>query len=461
MIQQTIPRVVLAGTHSGCGKTTVMCALLQAFADRGLRVASFKCGPDYIDPMFHSRIIGAKSSNLDSFFFSADTNRYLLGKNAQGCDLSIVEGVMGFYDGLGLTGTRASTYEMAQITHSPVIMVVNARGASLSVLAMIQGFKTFYPDSGIAGVILNNCSAMVYPALAQAITQHFGKALRPLGFLPPLPECAVESRHLGLVTAAEVKDLQAKMQRLAQQAEKTIDLDAVLALSQQAPPLTYEPVQLPHFEQPIRIAVAQDRAFCFYYQDSLDVLRMMGAELVPFSPLTDAALPEDIQGLYLGGGYPELYAAQLSDNHSMRQSVGRALAHKLPCIAECGGFMYLNQAIGPYPMVGHLPGVCFDTKKLTRFGYITLKAQTSCLLCEAGEEIPAHEFHHWDCSQNGTAFSAQKPSGKSWACSAADAFLYAGYPHFHFMANLNFAKNFYLACLKEKEHDRDHQTYGD
>lgn len=227
------------------------------------------------------------------------------------------------------------------------------------------------------------------------------------------------------------------------------------------PPLTYEPVQLPHFEQPVRIAVAQDRAFCFYYQDSLDVLRRMGAELVPFSPLTDAALPEDIQGLYLGGGYPELYAAQLSDNLSMRQSVGRALAHKLPCIAECGGFMYLNQAIGPYPMVGHLPGVCFDTKKLTRFGYITLKAQTSCLLCEAGEEIPAHEFHHWDCSQNGTAFSAQKPSGKSWVCGAADAFLYAGYPHFHFMANLNFAKNFYLACLKEKEHDRDHQTYGD
>lgn len=133
-------------------------------------------------------------------------------------------------------------------------------------LAMIQGFKTFYPDSGIAGVILNNCSAMVYPALAQAITQHFGKALRPLGFLSPLPECAVESRHLGLVTAAEVKDLQAKMQRLAQQAEKTIDLDAVLALSQQAPPLTYEPVQLPHFEQPVRIAVAQDRAFCFYYR---------------------------------------------------------------------------------------------------------------------------------------------------------------------------------------------------
>ena len=212
-MQQNLPRLILAGTNSGCGKTTVTCAVLQALVNRGLSVAAAKCGPDYIDPMFHSRIIGAKSSNLDPFFFDENTLRFLLAQNASGCDVTVIEGVMGYYDGLGLTSTRASTYELAQKTVSPVVLVVNARGAALSVLASVRGFLDFLPDDRICGVILNGCTAMTYAPLARVLEDRLG--VKACGFLPNLPDCALKSRHLGLVTAAEVADLREKMQRLA------------------------------------------------------------------------------------------------------------------------------------------------------------------------------------------------------------------------------------------------------
>lgn len=445
------PRLLLAGTSSGCGKTTVTCAILQALVNRGLKVGAFKCGPDYIDPMFHSRIIGAKSANLDLHFFSENTLKYLLQKNAADRDVSIIEGVMGYYDGLGLTTTRASSYEVAKVTDSPVVLVVNAKGASLSVLATVQGFLTFCPDSHIRGVILNQCTAMTYKALAKAIEDKLG--IRVLGYLPKLADCALESRHLGLVTAAEITDLKEKLQKLANQAEKTIDLEGLLTLAKEAPPITCDPIALPKLE-PVRIAVAKDNAFCFYYADSLEALEEMGTEIIEFSPIHHKKLPENIHGLYLGGGYPELYARQLSDNKTMLESIRNALQKGLPCIAECGGFMYLTEAIGEYPMVGFLPGNCFDNGKLTRFGYVTLRAGMDNMLCKAGEQIPAHEFHHWDCTQPGSGFTAAKPTGKSWDCVAATDTLYAGYPHFHFYANPAFLKGFYDTCLKEKHrHD--------
>ena len=438
------PRLVLAGTNSGCGKTTVTCAILQALVDRGLQPAAFKCGPDYIDPMFHSRIIGAKSGNLDLYFFDENTARFLLRCGSHGCEVSIIEGVMGFYDGLGLTSTRASTYEAAKVTDSPVVLVVNARGLSLSVLAQLQGFLTLYPENHIRGVILNQCSAMTYPALAQAIRQRF--SVEPLGYLPVLPECHLESRHLGLVTAAEVENLHEKLRKLSIQAEKSIDLDGFLNLARSAPALTCEEIRLPKQKQSVRIAVARDEAFCFYYEDSLDALRELGAELVPFSPLRDSALPENIQGLYLGGGYPELYGPRLSANRSMHQSIRQALEQELPCIAECGGFMYLTQAIGEDEMVGFLPGRCYDTGKLCRFGYIQLEGEKTGLL-ESG--LPAHEFHHWDCTEPGSACTARKPSGKTWRCGVCNDHFYAGFPHFHFYASPETALRFYRACLKE------------
>ena len=446
-MQRRVPRLVLAGTNSGCGKTTVTCAVLQSLVRRGLRVGAAKCGPDYIDPMFHSRVIGAKSSNLDPFFFDRDTMRYLLAHNGQDCDVTVIEGVMGYYDGLGLTSTRASTYEAARETESPVVLVVNARGAALSVVAAVQGFLDFAPDNNVQGVILNGCSAMSYGALARELESRLG--VRACGYLPRLPECTLESRHLGLVTADEVADLREKLRQLAEAAEKTLELDALLEIAHNAQVLDFTPPVLPEKGAPVRIGVARDRAFCFYYEDSLDLLRQLGAELVSFSPLTDERLPNGIQGLYLCGGYPELYAAQLEKNHALRRQIRDAVHTGMPCIAECGGFMYLTQSIAGRAMVGALPGDCFDTGKLTRFGYITATAREDSLLCRAGEQVPMHEFHHWDTPQPGDAFGAEKPSGKQWRCAYATDTLYAGFPHFHFYAKPVMAQRFLAACRKE------------
>ncbi|MBQ9032298.1 MAG: cobyrinate a,c-diamide synthase [Parasporobacterium sp.] len=452
--KKQIPRIVIAGTNSGCGKTTLVCALLQAFADRGLKTGAFKCGPDYIDPMFHSRIIGAESCNLDSFFFGTETLNYLLALHGEAQDINVIEGVMGFYDGIAAEGFAASTYEISQLTRSPVILAVNARGASASVLAVIHGFLTFCPDNRITGVILNQCTEMTYRMLKAQILEYFQGRIEPLGYLPVMKDCSLESRHLGLVTAQEVQDLKEKLRLLSAQAEKSLDMDRLMQIASRAEELSIEPPVLPGCEEPLRIAVARDRAFCFYYEDNLELLASMGVRIIPFSPLKDPALPEEIHGLYLGGGYPELYAGELSANESMRDSVKKALERGLPCIAECGGFMYLTQAISSGQesarMVGAVPGTCYNTQKLQRFGYVTLKARKDNLLCRKGEEIRAHEFHYWDCEDAGDGFEAVKPSGRSWKCVHAADRLYAGFPHFHFYANPSFAQRFLKACCRYK-----------
>ena len=302
-----IPRFMLAAAASGSGKTTVTCGLLQALQNRGCKVASFKCGPDYIDPMFHQKVIGTHSRNLDLFFMRPDVIHYLLAKNGAGKDVSLLEGVMGFYDGLGGNTTIASSYDLAKTTKTPVILVVNCNGMSVSAAAQIKGFLSFRPDAGIVGVILNQVSAMLYPTLKSVIEAEL--SVRVLGYLPYLPECFLESRHLGLVTAQEITDLQKKLQQLAAQLEKSVDIDGLLQIAGAAAPIGWqEPAVFQQkIEQPVKIAIAQDEAFCFYYQDSLDLLTELGAELLPFSPLHDEILPDDIDGLYLGGGYPLLF----------------------------------------------------------------------------------------------------------------------------------------------------------
>ena len=452
-METTAPRILLAGTNSGCGKTTLTCALLQALVNRGLSVGAFKCGPDYIDPMFHSQIIGAKSANLDSFFFPGNTLRYLLAKNSTGCDVSVLEGVMGYYDGLGLDSCRASTYEVAKETHTPVVLVVGAAGAALSVLAVIQGFLSFLPDNQIQGVILNRCSPMAYPVLAEAIRQRFGGQIRPLGYLPPMPQCALESRHLGLVTAHETQELKAVLTSLGNLGTRYLDLDGLLELAQSAGKLPACPKEELPSGSPVRIAVAQDRAFSFYYADNLELLERLGAELCFFSPMKDEAIPQGCQGLILGGGYPELYGAALADNHSMRDSIKKAVEAGMPTIAECGGFLYLQESLtGPdgrvYPMVKALPGRACMTKKLVRFGYLTLEAKEDSLLLAAGERIPAHEFHYSDSDCCGSGYLAQKPSGKCWECGVVNENLYAGYPHIHFGGNPQVARRFLNRCRR-------------
>ena len=441
-----VDRVIITGTGSGCGKTTVTCALLTAYKKRGLNVGAGKCGPDYIDPMFHRSVIGAASANLDPYFFDRDTLCRLLMDHGGGRDINIIEGVMGYYDGLGIT-TEGSTYELARKISAPAVLTVNAKGASLSLLAQIKGFIDFMPESLIAGVILNNCTEKVYSSLAPLIEERLH--VRALGFMPRMPECEIGSRHLGLITAAEIDDLKVKLARLAEQAERSLDLDGIAALAAEAPELYCTELPIEGYGR-FRVAVARDRAFCFYYEDSLAVLEKMGAELVPFSPLGDSRLPEGINGLYLGGGYPELYADELSKNASMRESIRTALENGLPCIAECGGFMYLTEAIGGRPMVGFLPGGSFDNGRLTRFGYVTLTAKEDNMLCKEGESIRGHEFHRWECEDTGSAFRAEKADGRGWDCVFASETLYAGFPHFHFLANPRFAEGFAKACIKEK-----------
>lgn len=449
MAEMFVPRFMIAAPNSGSGKTTIVCALLKALLDQSYKVAAFKSGPDYIDPMFHSRVIGAKSRNLDLFMLGRETTKYLLAKNASDCDIAVLEGAMGFYDGMGKT-EQYSAYDLASTTKTPAILVVNGKGAALSLAAVIKGFKTFRPDANVKGAILNNVTAMSYKFYKEVIELETGVKL--VGYLPHMENCNFESRHLGLITAEEIGDLQEIIGRLAEQAAKTIDIDALLGIANSAEKLVYEEQTITSVAK-VKIAIAQDKAFCFYYQDALDLLQEFGAELIPFSPLVDKELPE-CDGIILGGGYPELYAKQLSDNISMRASIKTALKIGKPCFAECGGFMYLLEhfkaAEGEvYEWAGAISGETSMTPKLNRFGYITLTAEHDNIFCEAGGQINGHEFHYSDSNNNGHDFLAVKASGISeWACSHADKNLYAGYPHIHLWGNIEFARNFIRACDK-------------
>lgn len=437
------PRLLLAGTGSGCGKTTVTSAVLRALQRRGERLAAFKCGPDYIDPMFHAAVLGIDSRNLDLFFVDEKAVRADLAAHIPPDGIGIVEGVMGFYDGVSGDTDRASAAHLARATDTPAVLIVRPKGQSLSLAAELQGFRDFAPNT-LAGVILNGVTAGLYP-FYRKIAEKAG--LRVYGYLPPVPEASIPDRHLGLVTAGEIENLHQKLDLLADAAEQGIDLDGLLALAHTAPPLADScPPLVPVCGAPVRIAVARDAAFCFYYADNFDVLRGFGAELVEFSPLADVKLPEDVCGLYLGGGYPELYAARLEANETMRESVRRAVRHGLPTVAECGGFQYLHQTLDGHKMAGALPLHAEMTKKLQHFGYLTLTARADNLLCRAGESIRAHEFHYGTSDGAGNAFSAKKPNGRGWDCGFASDTVYAGYPHLFFRSNTAFAANFVRKC---------------
>lgn len=429
-------RILIAGTNSGCGKTTVICALLAALKKRGVDVASFKCGPDYIDPMFHREALGIPSQNLDLFFCSQMQLQSQLAADQH--KLHIIEGVMGYYDGIGTDGV-ASTHAIAKATSTPVILVVHVKGMYTSTGALLQGFSNYQPDSGIRGVIFNGATPMLYEGLQQ-IARDAG--VIPLGFLPFDTSVEMESRHLGLVTANEIVNLQKKLDTLALLAEQYIDLDQILQLAAKAPPLAATQ-SVRKKEAHVRIAVARDEAFCFLYQENLALLSALGAELCYFSPIHDPVLPEHIQGLYLPGGYPELYANALSGNSTMLAAIKSAIACGLPTIAECGGFLYLHETLDGLPMVGVIHAAAFRTAKLQRFGYVTLTAKADNLLCNAKESIRAHEFHYYESDLQGSDYLAEKPYAmRQYACIHATDTLYAGFPHLYFPANPAFAENF-------------------
>ena len=424
---------LLAAPRSGSGKTTMTCALLMALKRRGCAPCAFKSGPDYIDPMFHRAVLGVESHNLDLFFSAPETVRTLYAKGTAGHGAAVCEGAMGFYDGLGGVSDRASAWHLADTLDLPVLLVVEPKGQSLTLAAELNGLVNFRTPSHIAGILLNNCTARMHALLAPMLEKETG--LPVLGFLPKLPEAVIGSRHLGLYTAAEVENLQQKLALLADAAEEHIDWLRLLALCEKEPPAL--PLQPETPPARVRIAVAQDEAFCFTYAETLEAFRDAGAEVVFFSPLRDTALPENIGGLYLPGGYPELHARELSGNTSLLREIKQKIESGLPTAAECGGFLYLGQSLTDaegqsWPMAGVLPGEAKDAGRLVRFGYAALSADSDSLLFRAGESFPIHEFHHWDSTANGTALAAKKPvGGAEWRCGFVNEHFYAGFPHLY------------------------------
>lgn len=439
-----IPRVLIGGTGSGCGKTTVACAIMQALINRGKKLAAFKIGPDYIDPMFHTQVVGAPSSNLDGFMVSRNNVPVLLGENAKGADLAVIEGVMGFYDGQRNVSDANSTADIGRLTSTPAILVMSCKGMGLTAAAVLEGVLRFRPNT-IEAVILNGINANMlyyYKEIIQART-----GIKVLGCLPMVPEARIESRHLGLVTAGEIAHLKDKLKLLADAAEENIDLDAIIAMADKAQELAYsQPEKFQQFEG-TRIAVARDEAFCFTYEDSLGMLRKMGAELEFFSPVRDEKIPEFVCGMILSGGYPELYAEKLSGNKKMLRSIKRAISGGLPTVAECGGFLYLHESLDGFPLAGVIPARARMTSTLGNFGYMTLTAKNDNILCKKGEEIPAHEFHYSSSDDPGEDFETIKPNGKTLRpCVHAGQSLYAGYPHLHFCGCPDAAGRFLSKC---------------
>ena len=464
------PRIMLAAPKSGSGKTLLTCGLLEILRRRGLNPIACKCGPDYIDPMFHRYVLGIPGRNLDSFFLPAEGVRKVLADavREEQAGIAVLEGVMGYYDGLGGTETSASSWEIAEITDTPAILVLDCKGASLSAAAMASGFLHFRKKSHIAGVILNRVSSMYYERLAAAVEEASG--LPVLGYLPESEEYRMESRHLGLFLPGEIDRLRERIGRLADQMEKSIAVDRVLEVAgmlplrienkekEKAENESMEAESIAKFpacqEQKVtsrvRIGVARDEAFCFYYQENFRLLEQMGAELVYFSPLRDKKIPDGVNGLLFGGGYPENYARELAGNAAMRESVRQSIAAGMPYLAECGGFLYLHRTLEGsdgkhWEMAGVYPFDAYRTNRLRRFGYVRL-------LTPSGQEIHGHEFHYWESEDPGTDWEAVKPTGnRSWRCIHEKGAQIGGFPHLYYASCPEFLRGWLDVCAKESQ----------
>lgn len=424
------PRILVAAPGSGSGKTLLTIGLLTLFQNRGIRCRSFKCGPDYIDPMFHKYVLGIDSCNLDSFFLPQEELRVLFQKRAADAELSILEGVMGYYDGIGGNSTAASTYEVAKITDTPVILVLDGKGSSLSLAAQVKGFLDYRKDSHICGVILNKTNKMVGERLRPEIEK---LGVRYLGAVPVCETMDIKSRHLGLTMPQEQSELRGHLNAFAKQLEECLNVEGILELAGYSKKDEIRPIDSESEPPTRRMAVAMDEAFCFYYQENLDFLRQHGWEVIPFSPLHDTALPEQIHAILLGGGYPELYAKELSANEPMLASIRNAHAEGIKILAECGGFLYLQEHLEDemgncWPMAGLIHADGFRTEKLGRFGYISL-------MQNGAVRIKGHEFHYWDSTAPGSAFRAEKPqSDRGWDCMYRTDSLLAGFPHLYYLS---------------------------
>ena len=467
-----INRFMVAAPKSGSGKTMITCALLQLIKDSGKKVSSYKCGPDYIDPMFHRKVLDVPSKNLDTFFTDEKTTVQLFLDGRSDGDFAVLEGVMGLYDGLGGIYEQGSSYHLAKVTQTPIILVVDAKGMGKSVLALIAGFLQYDTQHLIKGVLLNRMSKGYYDIIKPLIEQEL--SIKVVGYFPEQKNIRLESRHLGLVMPDELADIKEQLDEIADRLKKTIDLEVLLGIATEAEEIcdsgnadrdngqiisigygqnieiynekSIGDCKQNEFTQNINIAVAMDEAFCFYYEDNLRLLEKYGAKLQYFSPLHDAELPDNCDALLLGGGYPELYAKELSENISMRNSIKTAFKAGLPTVAECGGFIYLHTYIHNqnyvFDMAGALAGECHFKGKLVRFGYIELEEKHSNFL-PPDEKIRAHEFHYYDSTDNGADCIATKPAtGRKYDCVISKDNYWLGFPHLYYPSNPHFAESF-------------------
>lgn len=471
-------RWMIAAPASGSGKTAAVCGLLTLLKKRGCSAGAFKCGPDYIDPMFHKKVLGIPGCNLDSFFLEPEQLRDLFCRETAELEAAVVEGVMGYFDGVGGM-SWGSSWDIARILKLPVILVVDGHGASLSVLAQIKGFLDYQPtgereENRIAGVILNRTSPSMCSVLKPRIEKELGIAC--LGCIPVLKWLDLKSRHLGLLLPDEIGNLQEQMERLSQVLEESVDVERLLELGR-GPQRRHESGadqedgagredeagredragrKKKQGEETFCLAAAMDEAFCFYYQENLELLRELGARIIPFSPLRDEKLPEQTDGILLGGGYPELYAAELGENRSMREFIRRAAEEGMPILGECGGYLYLLEELegedgNMYPMAGVFSGSGKREERLRHFGYVTVRTGADSSYLKKGQQIRGHEFHYWHCQKDETegAMEAKKPlGGKKWPAMRIKHQVTAGFPHLYYPSLPEFAERFARACME-------------
>ncbi|NMC50722.1 MAG: cobyrinate a,c-diamide synthase [Desulfovibrio sp.] len=452
-----VPGLVVAATGSGRGKTSLAVGLMAALGRRGLRVQAFKAGPDFIDPAHHARATGRVSHNLDTWMLTETSVRELFARYAAHADVAVVEGGMGLFDGFSGRDDAGSTAHLAKLLGLPVLLAVDARGMGRSVAALVAGFVAFDPELTLCGVVLNQVGGPGHrEILAEALADAPGVPV--LGWLPRDPGLAMPARHLGLVDPVEAADPEAWVAALADAVESGLDVDRLLVrLPRHDLP---DPVPAPAPRPVARLGVARDAAFRFYYEENLRLLAQAGADIAPFSPLADAALPADLDGLYLGGGYPELFAAKLAENAAMRRAVAAFAASGRPVYTECGGFMYLMNSITDtsgqsFPMAGVFPFAAAMGKRFAALGYREARTTAPTFLGPAGTVIRGHEFHY--SSRVGDPAGVEPAyalSGRAGPLPGPEGFrignVLGSYVHLHFASNPDVARSFVSAMARSR-----------
>ncbi len=457
-----IPSLMIAGTHSGVGKTTITTAVMAALTKSGYKVQPFKVGPDYIDPSYHNIATGSISRNLDTWMLGEHTVQKLFLRSAVQSDIAVIEGVMGLFDGASGVSDSGSSAQVAKLLHCPVILVVDVKSMARSAAAVVLGFQKLDPLVRIAGVILNRIGSDRHLQLVREAIET-SCDIPVIGFIRKQADLALPSRHLGLVPTVEGGDLSARIGALADIIAEGMNYDLLADIAKGAgdiqaqADLSFKSAG----QAKVRVAIARDEAFSFYYQDGLAVLESYDVELVPFSPLHDHRLPEDIHGIYIGGGFPEVFAAQLAKNRSILDEIGKYSRENMPVYAECGGLMYLTEAVRDfkgqeYPMAGIVPAKCLMEQKLVGMGYVTAENLTDNLLGPQGFTYRGHEFHYSRLVPTGSDFSyavklIRNKTGESVLDGYARDNILATYVHLHFATDLSLAQHFAGKCREFKE----------